>query len=327
MVSLNLRSKVEDIYRIFRGKRVLVAFSGGVDSSLMVSLARDVAESVLAVTMNSQIIPLEEVERAKQVAGELCVNHMVVWIDMLRSPQFVANTPDRCYYCKKELSRYLKRVAYEQGYELIVEGTNASDILGYRPGFLALREEGILSPYLMVGITKEEIRLIAHEKGLSVYNQPSMACLSSRIPYGEIITEEKLSRIADAERFIKKLIGVEVIRVRSHGDIARITRSNFPSHNITMNLVQRVKPLCEVMERESALYAFIKRIPFQEMPCPYAGEALRNDVRNTLNRLEEKHPGSKYTIYRSMEKIQKAIETSVKGLPVKKCEKCGEITN
>ncbi|MEM2970211.1 MAG: TIGR00269 family protein [Candidatus Bathyarchaeia archaeon] len=112
-----------------------------------------------------------------------------------------------------------------------------------------------------------------------------------------------------------------------HGDIARITRSNFPSHNITMNLVQRVKPFCEVMERESALYAFIKRIPFQEMPCPYAGEALRNDVRNTLNRLEEKHPGSKYTIYRSMEKIQKAIETSVKGLPVKKCEKCGEITN
>ncbi|MBS7614898.1 TIGR00269 family protein [Candidatus Bathyarchaeota archaeon] len=112
-----------------------------------------------------------------------------------------------------------------------------------------------------------------------------------------------------------------------HGDITRIARSSSVHHNATLNFVLRVKPLCEVMERESALYAYINCIPFQEMPCPYASEALRNDVRNTLNRLEERHPGAKYTIYRSMEKIQKAIETTVKGLPVKKCEKCGELTN
>lgn len=222
LVGCELQSKIEGIYSIFRDKSVLVAFSGGVDSSLMVSLARDVARRVLAVTVNSQLIPPEEVERAVKVACELCVDHMVVWIDRLSNPQFVSNPPNRCYYCKKELSRFLKKIAFEQGCELVVEGTNVSDMVGHRPGVLALREEGILSPYLMVGLTKEEIRLIARERGLSVYNQPSMACLSSRIPYGEIITGEKLSRIAEAERFIKQLIGVEVIRVRSHGDIARI---------------------------------------------------------------------------------------------------------
>ncbi len=112
-----------------------------------------------------------------------------------------------------------------------------------------------------------------------------------------------------------------------HGDITRIARSNSFGREISKNLVPRVKPLCEVMERESTLYAYIKHIQFQEMPCPYAGEALRNDVRNALNRLEEKHPGTKYTIFRSMEKVQKAIEATNKDLSVKKCENCGEPTN
>lgn len=248
LVSYELQSKVEVIYNLFRDKSVLVAFSGGVDSSLMVSLARDVAKKVLAVTVNSQIIPPEEVERAKQVAKELCVDHMVIWIDRLDNYQFVANTPNRCYYCKKELSQHLKKIAYERGYELIVEGTNVSDIVGHRPGVLALREEGVLSPYLMVGITKEDIRIIARERGLSVYNQPSMACLSSRIPYGEVITEEKLSRIAEAERFIKQLIGLEVIRVRSHGDIARIEvgkneREKLFSTEILDKIAKKIKDL------------------------------------------------------------------------------------
>jgi uncharacterized protein len=220
--SCETESKIDGIYNILRGKSVLVAFSGGVDSSLMVSLAKDVAKKVLAVTVNSQIIPPEEVERAKGVARELGVDHIVIWVDRLSNPRFVANPSNRCYYCKKDLSRDLKKIAEENGCELIVEGTNASDASGHRPGVLALKEEGILSPYLMAGITKDEIRLIAREKGLSVYNQPSMACLSSRIPYGETITEEKVYRIAEAERFIKQLVGVKIIRVRSHGDIARI---------------------------------------------------------------------------------------------------------
>ena len=116
----------------------------------------------------------------------------------------------------------MKKIANEKSYELIVEGTNTSDTVGHRPGALALQEEKILSPYLTAGVTKEEIRLIARERGLSVYNQPSMACLASRISYSEHITEEKLHRIAEAEKYIKQLVGVKIIRVRHHGDLARI---------------------------------------------------------------------------------------------------------
>ncbi|MFB0563721.1 MAG: ATP-dependent sacrificial sulfur transferase LarE [Candidatus Lokiarchaeia archaeon] len=215
-------SKIDQIYNILKDKSVIVAFSGGVDSSLLVNLAKDVCKKVLAITVNSQIIPPGEVERAKQVAGELGVDHKVVWVDSLINPRFVANPPNRCYYCKRELSRILKKIADENGYELVIEGTNASDTVGHRPGTLALREEEILSPFAIAGVTKEEIRFIARERGLSVSDQPSMACLASRIPYGEAITEEKLQRIAEAERYIKQLSGVKTIRVRSHGELARI---------------------------------------------------------------------------------------------------------
>ena len=215
-------SKIDQIYNILKGKSVIVAFSGGVDSSLLVGLAKDVCKKVLAITVNSQIIPPGEVERANQVAGELGVDHKVVWVDSLINPRFVANPPNRCYYCKRELSRILKKIADEKGYELVIEGTNASDTVGHRPGTLALREEEILSPFVITGVTKEEIRFIAREKGLSVSDQPSMACLASRIPYGEAITEEKLQRLAEAERYIKQLSGVKTIRVRSHGELARI---------------------------------------------------------------------------------------------------------
>ena len=217
-----IKSKIDQIYNILKDKSVIVAFSGGVDSSLLVNLAKDVCKKVLAITVNSQIIPPGEVERAKQVAGELGVDHKVIWVDSLINPRFVANPPNRCYYCKRELSRNLKKIADEKGYELVIEGTNASDTVGHRPGTLALREEEILSPFVITGVTKEEIRFIAREKGLSVSDQPSMACLASRIPYGEAITEEKLQRIAEAERYIKQLSGVKTIRVRSHGELARI---------------------------------------------------------------------------------------------------------
>jgi uncharacterized protein len=243
-----IQSKIDSVYNILRGKSVLVAFSGGVDSSVLVSLAKDVAKKVLAITVSSQIISPEEVERAKLVAREIGVDYAVIWVDRLSNPRFVANPSNRCYYCKKDLSRNLKKIAEEKGYELIVEGTNASDTVGHRPGVSALKEEGILSPYLTAGITKEEIRFIARERGLSVYNQPSMACLSSRIPYGETITEERLHRIAEAERFIKQLTDVKILRVRSHGDIARIEvgkdeREKLFSAEILDKIAEKMKEL------------------------------------------------------------------------------------
>ncbi|MEM3640815.1 MAG: ATP-dependent sacrificial sulfur transferase LarE [Candidatus Bathyarchaeia archaeon] len=215
-------SKIDIVHSVLRGKAVIVAFSGGVDSSVMVSLAKDVCRKVLAVTVDSPIIPPEEKENAERVARELEVEHTVVWFDSLGDPQFVANPANRCYYCKKKLFQNLKKLAEERGYELVVEGSNASDMFVHRPGILALREEGILSPYIIAGITKEEIRIIARDRGLSVSNQPSMACLATRIPYGEVITYEKLRRVAESERYIKQLVGVKILRVRSHGDLARI---------------------------------------------------------------------------------------------------------
>jgi uncharacterized protein (TIGR00269 family) len=112
-----------------------------------------------------------------------------------------------------------------------------------------------------------------------------------------------------------------------HGNSSKITRTGPVFNSNRLGLLNRVKPFCEVMERESALYAYVKRLPFQEMPCPYAGEALRNDVRNTLNRLEERHPGTKYTIYRSMEKVQQAMKATVEETALKECEDCGEPTS
>ncbi|MEM2133253.1 MAG: ATP-dependent sacrificial sulfur transferase LarE [Candidatus Jordarchaeaceae archaeon] len=241
-------SKIDIVHSVLRGKAVIVAFSGGVDSSVMVSLAKDVCRKVLAVTVDSTIIPPEEKENAERVAGELEVEHTVVWFDSLSDPQFVANPANRCYYCKKKLFQNLKKLAEERGYELVVEGSNASDMFVHRPGILALREEGILSPYIIAGITKDEIRIIARDRGLSVSNQPSMACLATRIPYGEVITYEKLRRVAESERYIKQLVGVKVLRVRSHGDLARIEvgkeeREKLFSTEILDKIVEKLKEL------------------------------------------------------------------------------------
>lgn len=248
MGNQEIQSKIDQIYNILKGKSIIVAFSGGVDSSLLVSLAKDVSKRVLAITVNSQIIPPGEVERAKQVAGELGVDYQVIWVDSLIDPRFVTNPPNRCYYCKKELSRNLKKIAEEKGYELVIEGTNASDIVGHRPGALALQEEGILSPFVMAGVNKEEIRFIAQERGLSVSDQPSMACLVTRIPYGETITESRLHRVAEAEIHIKQLSGVKTIRVRSHGDLARIEvgkneREKLFSTEILDKIAEKMKEL------------------------------------------------------------------------------------
>ncbi len=241
-------SKIGTVYSVLRGKTVMVAFSGGVDSSVMVSLAKDVCRKVLAITVDSPIIPPEEKENAERVARELEVEHTVIWFDSLNDPQFVANSANRCYYCKKKLFQNLNKIAEERGYELVVEGSNASDMLVHRPGILALREEGILSPYIIAGITKEEIRIIARDRGLSVSNQPSMACLATRIPYGEVITYEKLRRVAESERYIKQLVGVKVLRVRSHGDLARIEvgkeeREKIFSIEILDKIVEKLKEL------------------------------------------------------------------------------------
>lgn len=200
----------------------LIAFSGGVDSSVLAALAyRALGDRALAVTADAPTLAPGELEGAKRVAKEIGVRHLVIFYDELDEPGFTKNPVDRCYYCKKGLIRELKKIAEQRGINTIIEGTNHSDLKAHRPGHRAVTEEGIYNPYIEFGVTKEEIRKMARKLGLSVADKPSMACLSSRFPYGQMITHEALKRVGEAEEYLRKM-GFEVVRVRDHGGIARI---------------------------------------------------------------------------------------------------------
>ncbi len=219
-----LAGKLQKLRAFLEGRRVLVGFSGGVDSSLLLFLAERFCSRVVAVTVDSVIFPLGEIEEARVFAENLNVKHIVVKFDSLKDPNFVSNPVNRCYYCKKQILEKLEEVAGAEGCDLIVDGTNASDVEGdYRPGIQALKEHGVLSPFAEAGVTKEEVRLLALGFGLkNVAGKPSSACLASRIPYGSKITEGKLRRIGEAENFIKEVAKIRVLRVRDHEGLARI---------------------------------------------------------------------------------------------------------
>ncbi|VVB96947.1 GMP synthase [glutamine-hydrolyzing] subunit B [uncultured archaeon] len=201
---------------------VLVAFSGGVDSSVLAALSyKALGDNAVAVTADSPTLAPGELECAIKVAEEIGIKHIVISYDELDEPFFSKNPADRCYYCKKGLIRELKKIAEQRGINTIVEGTNFSDLENHRPGHRAVREGGIYNPFVEFGVTKEEIREMARELMLSVADKPSMACLSSRFPYGQEITHEALKRVGGAEEYLKKA-GFPVVRVRDHAGIARI---------------------------------------------------------------------------------------------------------
>lgn len=215
--------KMDRLREIIRGlESVCIAFSGGVDSTFLTKISKDLlGENVLAVTATSPAYPEREVLEAIELAKELGVRHLLIESGEMEIPAFSDNRPDRCYHCKTDLFRRLKELANEYGLKHVIDGSNYDDSVDYRPGRKAALERGVKSPLYEAGLTKKEIRLLSKKMGLRTWNKPSFACLSSRIPYNERITIEKLRQIEEAEDLLRGL-GLSQFRVRHHNEIARI---------------------------------------------------------------------------------------------------------
>ncbi len=216
-------AKLDQLKAIFcQMDRALIAYSGGIDSTLVAKVAYDVlGDRTLAVTAVSPSLLPDDLEDAKIQAAQIGIAHRVIETHEMENPNYTSNPINRCYFCKSELYDTLKPLAQEWDYPYIVDGVNADDLQDYRPGIQAAKERGTRSPLAEIGITKLEVREISKALGLTWWDKPAQPCLSSRFPYGEEITVEKLRRVGQAERYLRNF-GWKTLRVRSSGDTARI---------------------------------------------------------------------------------------------------------
>ena len=219
----NLDDKLGVLKKIVHSmERVVVAFSGGVDSSFLLRVAFDeLGDNVVAVTASSVIHPFSELEEAKKTAASIGAKQVILSTDEMLLDSFLANTPERCYHCKKTIFSQLKQWATANRFPYIVEGSNLDDEDDYRPGLRALHELNIRSPLQEAGLSKNEIRTLSKQLGLSGWDKPALACLASRIPYGTRITESILERVDKAETMLRRE-GFRQVRVRDHGTVARL---------------------------------------------------------------------------------------------------------
>jgi len=223
MPILTIKTKLEQLKDLFANmERALIAYSGGIDSSLVAKIAYDVlGDRALAVTAVSPSLLPEELEEAKLQAQYIGIRHELVSTQEMDNPDYTSNPINRCYFCKSELHDTLKPLAQQRGYFYVVDGVNADDLQDYRPGIQAAKERGSRSPLAEMGVSKAEVREISRDLGLTWWDKPAQPCLSSRFPYGEEITAAKLHRVGRAEIYLRNL-GYQNLRVRSQGDTAKI---------------------------------------------------------------------------------------------------------
>lgn len=219
------QTKQAELKRIIRNmERVAIAYSGGVDSSYLLAVCLDELgqDGVLAVTVDSPLMPRSELANAKKLAAELQAPHLVFYRDDLADPQVAANPADRCYYCKRGRFLALQELAAERGFERLLHGENLDDADDYRPGTRAAHELAIRAPLAEAGLSKAEIRDLSRKRNLFTWELPARACLASRFPYGTPLTAEGLARVEAAERFLEQQFDLRQFRVRDHHPLARL---------------------------------------------------------------------------------------------------------
>ena len=217
-------NKINELINWFDNKgKVMVALSGGVDSALVAYAAfQKLGKNVFAVTADYKTLSKDELDSAKRICLEIGIEQKIINYNELENEDFVRNDSKRCYYCRDELSNKLIELAEKQCVNTIVDGTQLDDLGDYRPGIDALQSNGIISPLVEIGFTKNQIRDEAKKIGLSVFDRPSNSCLASRIPWGQRVTAERLARIEVGESFVKQILNIKQVRVRDFDGVAKI---------------------------------------------------------------------------------------------------------